>query len=367
MLIPYSTSRLIKWNTAVLESILIKIVIQRHEQRKKGLLKPSKHNIQYDNETIFHEEIAKAVEMPKFGDADMSTATLMPTKDKVNLIPANARMELRVYVARIASLYNDVHFHSFEHASHVTMSAQKLINKMVLRNGEGKKDAMQKSEEADLFFGTYGISADPLAQFAVVFAALVHDVDHRGVPNVQLSKEEPSLASKYKSKSVAENNSICIAWNELFQPEFYHLRGAIFGTDEDESRFRQLLINVVIATDITDRERRAGERERWEAAFRNDSGSEYNWEKEWQNNSDRQLPTIDVSLKATVVLEQIVLASDVAHTMQVRWQRCPKCEYQSMPSSTHIMFDLPITLLVSALADVCEMERKTVQGNVGSV
>ena len=334
--------RLIKWNTAVLESILTKVVVQRNEQRKRGLFKERKRgsNIEYDGAALFHEEIAQAVDMPSFNREAMSATCLMPAKEKVNLIPPKARKELRAYVDRIASLYRDVHFHSFEHASHVTMSAQKLINKVVLRNcaefngisihtdeeekKSSDKELLQKSEEADLFFSTYGISADPLAQFAVVFAALVHDVDHHGIPNVQLIKEKPLLANKYKNKSLAENNSIQVAWSELFQPEFSNLRQTMFGSDDDESRFRQLLINVVIATDITDRERRAGERVRWETAFDKDSASDFNWEKEWQNKSDDKLPAIDISLKATVVLEQIVLASDVAHTMQhwltyVKW------------------------------------------------
>ena len=125
-------------------------------------------------------------------------------------------------------------------------------------------------------------------------------------------KEKPDLAGKYKNISVAENNSIKCAWSQLMQPEFTNLRKCIFETNEDESRFCQLLINVVIATDIADRERRAGERVRWEKAFAGDS----NWENEWKSLSEMELSTVDISLKATVVLEQIVLASDVAHTMQ---------------------------------------------------
>jgi len=275
--------------------------------------------------------------MPHFDRAYMSAACLMPSNEEVNLIPRKAREELRGYVARIASMYQDVHFHSFEHASHVTMSARKLINKVVLRNAtefsslnskhgekkKGEKDLQKRNEEADLFFSTYGLASDPLAQFAVVFAALVHDVDHRGVPNVQLIKENPKLSMKYKNKSVAENNSIYIAWSELLKPEFANLRRCMFLSDDDETRFRQLLINVVIATDITDKERRMGEKERWQAAFLS-NGDDFNWEREWQNKSEDELPDVDISLKATVVLEQIVLASDVAHTMQhwltyVKW------------------------------------------------
>lgn len=309
-------SRLIKWNTKVLESILTKIVMQ------KRITSHTKSN-KYNESTRFHEEVAQAVSMPHFNRKDMSAACLMPSQEKVNLIPNKAREELRAYVASIASMYNQVHFHSFEHASHVTMSAQKLINKVILRNSQeirAETEVVKKSEEVDLFFSTYGISADPLAQFAVVFAALVHDVEHTGVPNVQLITENTILAEKYKNKSVAENNSIQIAWSELLKPEYTNLRKCIFATDDDELRFRQLLINVVIATDIADRERRAGEGIRWKTAFCNVS----NWGEEWDGKSDEELSKVDVSLKATVVLEQIVLASDVAHTMQhwltyVKW------------------------------------------------
>jgi len=55
---------------------------------------------------------------------------------------------------------------------------------------------------------TYGITSDPLTQFACVFSALIHDVDHAGVPNAQLINEQPALASAYKHKSVAEQASI---------------------------------------------------------------------------------------------------------------------------------------------------------------
>lgn len=170
--------RLIKWNTAVLESILTKVVIQRNGKRRQSSSKPSKSDIQYNELALFHEEIALAVEMPRFDRSSMSASCLMPTKEKVNLIPPKAREELRAYVAQIASMYRDVNFHNFEHASHVTMSAQKLINKVVLsrssefgsmglkqvKEGKKGKDATQIKEEADLFFSTYGISADPLAQ-----------------------------------------------------------------------------------------------------------------------------------------------------------------------------------------------------------
>jgi hypothetical protein len=45
-----------------------------------------------------------------------------------------------------------------------------------------------------------------LTQFAVVFSAIIHDMDHPGVPNSQLVKEKTKLAEVYKGVSVAEQN-----------------------------------------------------------------------------------------------------------------------------------------------------------------
>lgn len=47
---------------------------------------------------------------------------------------------------------------------------------------------------------TFGITSDPLTSFAVVFCALIHDVDHCGVPNGQLVKENAPVATFYKGK-----------------------------------------------------------------------------------------------------------------------------------------------------------------------
>jgi hypothetical protein len=45
-----------------------------------------------------------------------------------------------------------------------------------------------------------------LTQFAVVLSAIIHDLDHPGVPNAQLTKEGTKLSEKYKNVSVAEQN-----------------------------------------------------------------------------------------------------------------------------------------------------------------
>lgn len=95
-----------------------------------------------------------------------------------------------------------------------------------------------------------GITSDPLTQFAVVMSALIHDVDHTGVPNSQLVKENARVAAYYKNKSVAEQNSVDMSWSLLMEPQFRSLRQTIYCDEAELTRFRSLLVNAVMATDI---------------------------------------------------------------------------------------------------------------------
>jgi len=74
----------------------------------------------------------------------------------------------------------------------------------------------------------HGISSDPLTILVILLSALIHDADHRGVPNVQLGKEQPKMASFYKYKSVAEQNSLNVAWDLLMSDQFYALHSLSF-------------------------------------------------------------------------------------------------------------------------------------------
>jgi len=313
--------RSIEWNATVLEDLILKVMNHREDcipedNKNRRLSKLSRHR-----SGLILDEISNEV---KF---ELYSANKPPrSKARITSIGEAAKHELKAYVTRVASMYRDVHFHNFEHASHVTMSANKLMKKVCAQSlgfGRKKRNASKqayKTMEKELFFSTFGISADPLAQFAVVFAALVHDVDHTGVPNVQVIKEDPDFAAIYKDISVAEQHSIHVAWDMLMEPEFENLRCCMFASSEDKSRFKQLLIHMIIATDIADKIRMKKEKKRWNAAF------EYidSWESEWRSKSDEELTQIDVSLRATAVLEQLMLASDIAHTMQhwityVKW------------------------------------------------
>ena len=238
-------------------------------------------------------------------------------------------------------------FHNFDHASHVGMSVAKLMSRIVpdlsdVMDGETEpsKDNLlstlhdhtygKSSQHLDgghsliadftllihllLFLvirssiniiNATGITSDPLTQFTCVFAALIHDLDHSGVPNTTLVNEKHPLATKYKNKSVAEQNSLDIAWKLLMKSKFKDFRYAICGESgsDEERRFRQLVVNSLMATDIMDKDLKQLRNNRWDKAFSEQSPSSVD----------------NVNRKATIVIEHLIQASDVAHTMQ-HWQ-----------------------------------------------
>jgi hypothetical protein len=198
-------------------------------------------------------------------------------------------------------------FDSFEHASHVTMSVSKLLCRIVAPSDINYDEiSTQRVLASRLHDRTYGITSDPLTQFACVLSALIHDVDHTGVPNAQLLKEEAEVAKMYNNISVAEQNSVDVAWDLLMAAGYEDLRSAIAQTDAEVQHFRQLVVNMVLATDIVDRDLKVLRNQRWDRAFADDSCLTPT------ASSDKE----NIDRKATIVLEHLIQASDVAHTMQ---------------------------------------------------
>ena len=294
--------RLIRWNAAILESFLLKIVERRNATNggddpfnplsEVNDFTPSEE----DKVLSFSEKLCEKVMFPDDSYSEEYPVVLAGTS-----INPKARAQLLEYVTAIASMYRDVPFHNFDHASHVTMSANKLLNRVCTAF------VSEEEDYASVAARTFGISADPLAQFVIVFSSLVHDVDHQGVPNAQLVKEHDPLCEKYDNRSVAEKRSIAIAWDILMEDRFVDLQGTIFTNSREMMRFRQLLMNTVLATDIADKERSAAGKIRWQKAFHPSNENVLDVSETQENIR---------SLKATLVFEQIMQASDVSHTMQ---------------------------------------------------
>ncbi|CAJ1939564.1 unnamed protein product [Cylindrotheca closterium] len=307
--------RLVDWNVTVFTDILKQIVARRNayaaakkdsndlsavdlrvvEDMKKDDLKPL-HDVR---ETIWLPEFDQTVE-----DSQEDAHTID--------IPTSVSTELRDFISTIASLYRSNSFHNFEHASHVTMSVIKLLSRIKaptdfeMMENENESDDDSFHVKANLHDHTYGITSDPLTQFACAFAALIHDVDHEGVTNAQLVKEGAVVAAKYENRSVAEQNSFVLAWNLFMSDRFATLREHLCATPAEIIRFRELAVNAVMATDIVDKDLKNLRNNRWDKAFKNQGSIE-----ELDNESRES-----INRKATIVIEHLIQASDVSHTMQ---------------------------------------------------
>jgi hypothetical protein len=81
------------------------------------------------------------------------------------------------------------------------------------------------------------------------------------------------------------------------------LLACICPTEAEYKRFRQLVVNAVMATDIFDKELLEFRNKRWDKAFHGGA-----------DDSSSEKETMD--RKATIVIEHIIQAADVSHTMQ---------------------------------------------------
>jgi hypothetical protein len=116
--------------------------------------------------------------------------------------------------------------------------------------------------------------SDPMTHFALVFSALVHDCEHPGVSNGTLVNEQDKMAKLYKDKSIHEQASVDLAFDTLMQTKYAKLRKVLFATDDEFHRFRQIVINCVLSTDILDDRVMARQNVRWGCLFRDQEDEE---------------------------------------------------------------------------------------------
>jgi class 3 adenylate cyclase len=285
--------RLIAFNADALLRVIKQIVVRREPT---AVASPKEVPVWKSQRTIPLAEVVEVIELPHEN-------TAVPGKDLNGSVTEPKIVELVYeYVSALAGMYPDNPFHNFEHASHVTMSVTKLLSRIVAPSDMDFTDNMQAS--ATLHDHTYGITSDPLTQFACVLSALIHDVDHPGVSNATLVAEDNKLMKTYGSKSLAEQNSVDLAWDLLMAKQFQSLVAILCRDESELCRLRQLVVNSVMATDIMDPDLKNLRNGRWEKAF--------NHTKVENQDTSREA----INRKATIVIEHLIQASDVAHTMQ---------------------------------------------------
>ena len=128
---------------------------------------------------------------PDWGTSSMARTLLQ--REKVWPLAVNETVvaQLREFVKKMIKGYKDVEYHSMLHAYHVIISTNKLIDMMVssVHPVTGKR--------LNPLPPTFGLRNDPISLMGLMFAALVHDVEHQGIPNRQLSVENDRLAILY--------------------------------------------------------------------------------------------------------------------------------------------------------------------------
>ena len=175
------TKRLVDWNVEVLYTLLEKVAASRARANntspslKKTTSRKDLEEIEFAsaekkllNGTNVIDEMVQILDMPEF-DAKQAAKG-----DTAATLPPEVTSQLQTFVTSIACMYRDVPFHNFEHASHVIMSAYKLMKRII-----SPDDVDYNQDDAALakefHSRTYGIYSDALMQFTALFSCLIHD------------------------------------------------------------------------------------------------------------------------------------------------------------------------------------------------
>lgn len=300
--------RLVDWNVDVLLTLLKRVVANRIASGQGTKYLSSSAEKKIIGHGLVLDNVKMVIDFPVFNAEVAARAAELDAQ-----LVSEVKEELTNFVKSVASGYTRCPFHNFEHASHVILSANKLIKRVMTANdiAANEKEALT-SEKVYEF--SYGVGTDPVTHFALVFAALIHDVGHPAVPNARIAVEQPELVRKYTSKCLAEQHSVDIAWELLLLPRFKNLRACIYQNKVECEHFRDLVVNSVIATDLFDKELKALRDSRWEMAFHNEEKVEAAPSPE--EKTEKRLTKEDFDRKATIVIEHIIQASDISHAMQ---------------------------------------------------
>lgn len=133
-----------------------------------------------------------------------------------------------------------------------------------------------------------------MTQFSILLAALLHDAHHDGLPH-------------HGDDGAIKKHSIDVAFAILMNPKYRELRQTIYKDEAEMRRFRQILVNAIMASNVTDEKLKDLRHKKWREAF----------EKQVTYSSIlKHNPTVENNRKATIGIETLIQASDIMHTMQ---------------------------------------------------
>jgi hypothetical protein len=124
------------------------------------------------------------------------------------------------------------------------------------------------------------------------------------------------MAEMYRHQSIAEQKSVDISWELLMDSAYDDLRSCIYSNQTELNRFRQLVVNCVMATDLFNEEKQLSRDARWAKYFPDALLSKNGCQTPPSPSLTRKS---SLNPRATLMIEHILQAADVAHTMQ-HWQ-----------------------------------------------
>jgi len=196
------------------------------------------------------------------------------------------QFDMDKFKALLLSLRSAYHarngYHNFSHATDVTQACYSFLVRMGLAPplyllceddydpniGEGRRKWRRNRAVEE---GGMGELLRPMDVFALMVAAIGHDVGHPGLSNAYMVNARTPVAQVYEDKSVLENFHTVTLIHMLRKHQFDYLLGGDFGHLGDQATsFRKVLEASILATDmsrhfafvnqITDMGRRFGER-----------------------------------------------------------------------------------------------------------
>jgi hypothetical protein len=227
---------LVDWHVQMLGSYLKDIMLQRRQLNVVGRVENPGNVIARG--TCVLDEFSETIPLPKTTSGDVfhsSKATRLQ-------LPQTVVLQLRDFVITVAGSYRRNPLHNFVQATHVAMFCRKLLLQITRRNLSPRGSDLAST-----------ISSDPLLQFSMHFAALIHDADHGGISNEQLQKEDPELSRLYNGRMISEQHSFDLGWELLMDPCYSALQECIFATKAELARFRQIVVNLVLSSDLRDK------------------------------------------------------------------------------------------------------------------
>lgn len=237
-------------------------------QQSQSDNKPATNNDYHDDDSSDDDDEDNDNDVDDCGSTTDGTAA---TTGNNEFICEKTIQQLKKFVNSIIRRYRDVPYHNREHAYHVTISINKLLDLMLNReNNIYNSSNYNNNAKRKKLPPMYGLRSDPLMHLCLIFSAVIHDVEHKGIGNRQLSMESDPLAILYNDKSIAENRSLYVAFTELLKDGYKELRTAIFGTPnvgDEYFRFRRVCIDLVLSTDIASPEQSQQSKERWSETF----------------------------------------------------------------------------------------------------